>query len=258
MANRRLKSGSSDRFYFLGLQNHCRWWLQSWNWKMVASWKVSYDKPTQGIKKQRHYFANKGPCSQIYGFSSSCVWMWELDCKDGWAPKNWCSGIMVLEKTLETLLDGKEIKPVNPKGNQHWIFIGRTDVEVEVPIQWLLDAESWLTGKNSDAGKERRQRRRRKPRMWWWESITDSKDMNLSKLLERVEDRRAWHAVVHGVKYDLVTDQQQEQPEDVLHNVREYSQYLDYNSWNVNFMLFVSSAQFSCSVMSDSLWLYGL
>ena len=99
---------------------------------MLAPWKESYDKPREHIKKQRHYFANKGPSSQ--SFSSSHVWMWELDQKEGWAPKSWCFQTVVLEVTLESPLDHKEIKPVNPKGNQSWIFIGRTDAEA--PILW--------------------------------------------------------------------------------------------------------------------------
>ena len=94
----------------------------------------SYDNLKQHIKKQRHYFAANGPPSQSYGFSSSHVWMWELDYKESWAPKNWCFWTVVLEKTLETPLDNNEIKPVNPKGNQSWILIGRTDAEAEAPI----------------------------------------------------------------------------------------------------------------------------
>ena len=128
MANRWGKSGSSDRFYFLGLQNHCGWWLQPWNWKILAPWKKSYDKPRQCIKKQRCHFANKGPSSQSYGFSSSHVQMWELDHKESWVLKNWCFWIVVLENTLESL------PKVNPKGNQSWILIGRTDTEAEAPI----------------------------------------------------------------------------------------------------------------------------
>ena len=114
----------------------CRWWLQPWNWKTLAPWKKSYDQSRQHIKKQRHYFANKGPSSKGYGFSSSHVWMWELDYKESWAPKNWCFQTVVLEKTLESPLDCKEIQPVHPKGNQSWIFIGRTDVKAETPILW--------------------------------------------------------------------------------------------------------------------------
>ena len=100
---------------------------------MLAPWKKSYEKPRQCIKKQRCYFANKVLYSQSYGFSSSHVWMWELDHKEGWASKNWCFLTMVLEKILESPLDCKEIKPVNPKGNQSWIFTGRTDTEAETP-----------------------------------------------------------------------------------------------------------------------------
>ena len=113
--------------------------------------------PRQHIKKQRHYFANKGPSSQSYGFSSSHVWMWELDYKESWALKNWCFWTVVLEKTLKRRLDCKEIKPVNPKGNQPCIFIGRTDAESEAPILWPPDAKSRLTGKNPDVGKDWRQ-----------------------------------------------------------------------------------------------------
>ena len=105
MANRWGNNGNSDRLYFLGLQNHCRWWLQPWNWKTLAPWKKSYDQPRQHIKRQRHYFANKGPSSQRYGFSSSHVWMWELDYKESWALKNWCFWTVVLEKTLESPLE---------------------------------------------------------------------------------------------------------------------------------------------------------
>ena len=109
------------------------------------------------IKKQRHYFANKDPSSQSYGFSSSHVWMWELDYKEGWVLKNRCFWTGVLEKTLESPLDFKEIQPVHPKGNQSWTFIGRTDVEAETPILWPPDVKNWIIGKNPDAGKEWRQ-----------------------------------------------------------------------------------------------------
>ena len=108
----------------------------------------------QCIKKQRHYFANKGPSSQSYGFSSSHIWMWELHHKEGWAQKNWCFWTVVLEKTPESPLDSKEIQPVHPKGNQSWIFIGRTDAEAETPTLWPPDAKNWLTGKDPDAGKD--------------------------------------------------------------------------------------------------------
>ena len=113
--------------------------------------------PRQHIKKQRHYFANKGPSSQSFGFSSSHVWMWEVDYKESWAPKNWCFWTVVLKKTLESPLDCKEIKPVSPKGNQSWTFIGRTDAEAETPALWQPNAKNWLTGKDPDSGKYRRQ-----------------------------------------------------------------------------------------------------
>ena len=113
--------------------------------------------PRQHIKNHRHYFANKGLSSQSYGFSSSLVWMWELGYKESWAPKNWCFRTVVLEKTLENPLDSKEIQPVHPKGNQSWIFIGRTEAEAETPILWPPDMKSWLIGKDSDAGKVWRQ-----------------------------------------------------------------------------------------------------
>ena len=106
------------------------------------------------IKKQRYYFANKGPSSQGYGFSSGHIWMWELDwAEKSWAPKNWCFWTVVLEKTLESPLDCKETQPVHPKGAQSWVFIGRTDAEAETPILWPPDAKSWLIGKDPDAGR---------------------------------------------------------------------------------------------------------
>ena len=105
----------------------------------------------KAIKKQKYHFADKDPCSQSYDFSSSCVWLWELDQKD-WAPKNWCFQTVVLEKTLESPLDSREIKSVNPKRNQPWIFIWRTGAEAEAPVLWLSYLKSWLIGKDPDAG----------------------------------------------------------------------------------------------------------
>ena len=146
------------------------------------------------------HFANKDLYSQRYGFSCSHVWTWELDHKEGWAPKNWCFRTMELEKTIESLLDCKEIKPVNPKGNQPWIFIGRTDTKAKGPILWLPDAKSQLIGKDSDAGKD-----------WGQEEkgVTEDEtvgchnqlntDMSLSKLQDIVKARKAWRAAGHGV-----------------------------------------------------------
>jgi len=154
MANRWRSSGNSGWFNFGGLQTHCRWWLQPWNKEMLTPWKKSYEQPRQHIKKQRHYFANKGPSSQGYGFSSGHVWMWELDCKESWVPKNRCFWTVVLQKTLESPLDCKEIQPVHPKWDQSWVFFGRTDVEAETLILQPPDVKSWLIGKEPDAGKD--------------------------------------------------------------------------------------------------------
>ena len=134
---------------------------------------------------------NKGPSSQGYGFSSIHVWMWELDCEESWAPKNWCFWTVVLEKILGSLLDCKEIKLVNPKGNQPWIFIGKTDTEVEAPVLWPPDAKSLFTEKDPDAGKDWARRRKGGSRMRWLSDIIDTTDMSLSKLQEIVKDREA-------------------------------------------------------------------
>ena len=128
--------------------------------KDAYSLEKSYDQPRQHIKTQRYYFANKGPSSQSYGFSSSHVWMWELDCKESWAPENWCFWTVVLEKTLESPLDCKEIQRVHPKGNQSWILIRRSNVEAETPILWPCDPKNWLFWKDPDAGNDWRQEER--------------------------------------------------------------------------------------------------
>ena len=139
---------------------------------MLAPWKKSYGKPRQCVKKQRYHFADKDPCSQSFGFSSSHVCMWKLDDKEGWVLKNLCFWIVVLESPLDC-----KIKLVSPKGNQPWIFIGKTDAEAEAPILWLPDVKSWLTGKTLMLGKiegsMRREQRRwdgwmASPTQWTW------------------------------------------------------------------------------------------
>ena len=122
-------------------------------------------QPREHIRKQRHYFASKGPSSQGYDFSSIHVWMWELDYKESWALKNWWVWTVVLEKTLESPLDCKEIQPVHPKGDQSWVFIERTNVEAETPILWPPDSKRWLIWKDRDAGKD-----------WGWEEKETTED----------------------------------------------------------------------------------
>ena len=155
MANRWGNSGNSDRLYFGGLQNHWRWWL-SHEIKRCLLFGGKVMTNPHSILQSRD-ISNKGPSSQGYGFSYGPVCMWELDCEEGWAPKNWCFWTVVLEKALESPLDCKEIQPVNPKGNQSWIFIGRTDAEAETPKLWPPNVKSWLIGKDPDAGKNWRQ-----------------------------------------------------------------------------------------------------
>ena len=157
-------------------------------------------EPRQHIKKLKHNSAIKGPSSQSYGFSSSCVWMWEVDHKEVWVPKNWRFPMAMLEKTCESPLDCKEIKPVNPKGNQSWIFIGRTDAEAELQyfghlMQCVNSLEkTWMLGKIAGRRKMGQQR------MSWLDGISDLMYICLSKLQETVKNREAWHPAVHGVR----------------------------------------------------------
>ena len=148
--------------------------------KDVCSLEENYDQLRQHIEKQKHHYANKGPSSQGYDFSSSPLWMWELDYKESWEPKNWCFWTVVLEKTLESPLDPKMIQPVNPKRNQSWIFIGRTDAEAETPILWPPDGKKLLTGKDPDAGKD-----------WRWQE----KGMTEDEMV-------GWHHRVNGHEFE--------------------------------------------------------
>ena len=153
MANRWRNNGNSDRLFW-GAPKSLQMVTAAMKLKHTCSLEEKLWQPRQHIKKQRHYFANNGLSSQSYGFSSGHVWMWELDYKESWAAKNWRFWTVVLEKTLESPLDCKEIQLVHPKRNQSWIFIGRIEAEAETPILWPPDAKNWLIRKDPDAGKE--------------------------------------------------------------------------------------------------------
>ena len=166
---------------------------------MLAPWKKSCDKPRQCIKEQRHHFTNKGPYNQSYGLSSSHVQKWELNHKEGWVLKNWCFRTVVLEKTLESPLDCKEIKTVNHKGNQPWTFIGRTDAEAEALILWSPDAKNWLIGEDPDSGKDWGQEEKgmTEDEMVGWHHWLNGYEFEQTPGAS--EGQGTWCAAVHGV-----------------------------------------------------------
>ena len=167
MANRWGNNGNSEKLYFGGFQNHCRWWLQPWNKKMLAPWKKSYDQPREHIQKQRHDFADKGLSSQSYDFSSSHVWVWKLDYKENWMPKNWWFWTVVLEKTLESPLDCKEIQPVilkeiSPEYSLEGLML-KPKLQYFGHLMWITDSFE----KTLMLGKIEGRRRRGWQRMRW-------------------------------------------------------------------------------------------
>ena len=214
--NRWGNNGNSERLYFLGLQNHCRWWLQ------LVPWKKSYDQPRQHIKKQRHYFANEGPYSQRYGFSGSHVWMWELDHKESWAPKNWCFWTVVLEKTLESPLDCKEsiLKEISPEYSLEGLML---KLKLQYFGHLMQRADSFE--KTLMLGKSEGRKKRGWQRMRCLDGITDAMDMGLGGLWELVMDREAWRAAVYGVAKSRTR----------LSDWIELNYYLGIGRWNLFF-----------------------
>ena len=182
MANRWRNTMETVTDYLLWFQNHCRWWLQPWNSKMLAPWKKSYDKPRQHIKKQRHYFTNKDASSQSYGFSSSHVWMWELDHKESWALKNWCFRTVVLRKLLRVPWTARRsnqsiLKEISPEYSLKGLML-------KLKLQYFghLMRRTDSLEKTLMLGKTEGRRRRGWQRIRWLDGIINSMDMSLNKL----------------------------------------------------------------------------
>ena len=198
MANRWRKMEIVKNFIFLGskitVNGDCH------DIKRYLFLRRSYNKPRQCIEKQKYHFTDKGPCSQSYDFSSSHAWMWESIMK----AVHWRT--VVLDKTVESPLECEKIKPINPKGNQPWTFIGRTDAGAEAPILWHLMQRVESLEKTLMLGKIEGNRRRGQQRMWWLDSISNSMDKNLSQLWEIVKDRESWHAAPRDCKESDATE----------------------------------------------------
>ena len=178
----------------------------------------------------------QSPPSQGYGFSSGHVWMWELDCKENWVLKNWCFWTVVLERTLESPLDCKEIQPVRPKGDQSWVFIGRTEIEAETPILWPPGVKSWLIGKDPGAGRDWGQEEKgtTEDEMVGWHHWLNGH--GLGGLRELVMDREAWPAAVHGIAKNRIrlSDWTEQIIYFVLTNATHYILCFAYSLWNVS------------------------
>ena len=206
------KSGNSDRFSSPGLQNHCGWWLQPWiSRRCFLLGRKAMTNLESISKKQRHYFADKGPYIKACMYGCSHVWMWELVHKEGCVPKNWCFPTVVLEKTFESPLDYKEIKSVNPKRNQPWIFIGRTGAETGAPILWPPDAKRQLIGKDLDTGNDWRQEEKRAAEdevLGWHQQLTGHKSEQIPGDSEGQGSLVCSGSRSRRVERDLVTKQQ--------------------------------------------------
>ena len=202
MANRQGSNGHSGRLYFwsskITADGDCSHELKS---SLLLGRKTMTKLDSMLKSRDIHYFVSKSLSSQSYGVSSSHVWICELDYKESWAPTNWCFWTVVLEKTLESPLICNGIKPVNPKGDQSWVFIGRTDTEAETPILWPPDAKIWLIWKDPDAGKDWRQKEKgtTEDEMVGWHHWFNGHEFELMRLEELVMDREAWHGAVHGI-----------------------------------------------------------